>query len=505
MLACALVTACVAEPAGRADGSASGGSNGKADDAAGFDPELSDHQNDVAACMVQAAKDRADDPYEAEADLLDCVFEANDAVWPEVQAVLPDSIPDEYTGEMLATKGDEVRRYVDRLRASQGLVCEVYGTLLGGDDEDESDLAQIRCLAQSELHTANLIDAHFDLDGRRLELASTTRRFQRCEDKFEDDFAEGFVEIAGPPRPEEPATEEEWIVSLHHNRRDCMKGEDAELRVGWAADLGDFEAHREDDFGSRLRTVTSSFERESRSSRLLCSLMAYQDEEDPDLAHALCMADSTMQAGQLYDSLRVEPEVDDTDGEPDEPDEPDEPAPMPPPEEGQACFPGPEGKWDACVDLVYPASQLDGYDYAAALNGNANYRKPIGFIDLDAVDATLQISKDFTLGEVAHRHKGRYAIVQPHAVDSLQQLRDDVGSITVNSGYRSPKYNRGVGGATYSRHMYGDGFDMDPNAVSLSTLEDACQNNGGFLVEYTSHVHCDFRFTPADESFYGEG
>lgn len=508
ILACVLLaTACTAEPQGRGTAPAAGGADGKADDAAGFDPSLSEHQNEVTACREAAAKDRAgEDPLDAEIQLLRCVTRANDAVWPEVQAILPESVPDEFTGELLATKGDEVERYVERLRASQELVCGVFGTLEGENDEERSELVFTRCLAEAEIHTANLIDAHFDLDGRRLELVSSVQRFGRCEDRFEEEYGDGPEEVEGPPIPGEDDAEDEalWLTALHYDRRDCMKAEDAEFRVGWATDLSAFEAHRDAGFADRLRIVTRSVERESRASRLLCRLLAYQDEESTALTEALCMADSTLQAGQLYDSLRVEPEVDPTTGDaPDE--EPDEePPPMPPSEDGQACYPGPDGNWDVCLPVVYPATPPEGYGYPSALNGSANYRPPIGFIDLDAVDESTQIARDFTLAEVAHRWKGRYVVVQPHAVASLQRLRDDVGSITVNSGYRSPKYNDGVGGATHSRHMFGDGFDMDPNAVSLSTLEDACQNNGGFLVEYTSHVHCDFRFNDVDTTFFGE-
>jgi hypothetical protein len=94
-------------------------------------------------------------------------------------------------------------------------------------------------------------------------------------------------------------------------------------------------------------------------------------------------------------------------------------------------------------------------------------------------------------------------VVQPHAVERLQDLRDAVGGINVNSGYRSPDYNAGVDGATHSRHMYGDGFDLAPLEVGLATLEAECTDIGGMLVEYSTHVHCDFRFDAVDEGFFG--
>ncbi len=167
----------------------------------------------------------------------------------------------------------------------------------------------------------------------------------------------------------------------------------------------------------------------------------------------------------------------------------------------EVCFPGGDGSYSTCFGLHYV--QPAGYDYPPALNGDANYRQPIAFIDLEQADGSTLVSPNFRLDEIAQIVKGRYAIVQPHAVESLQRLRDDVGAINVNSGYRSPDYNDDVGGATHSRHMYGDGFDLDPVSVGLSTLESACTDRGGMLVEYETHVHCDFRFDDVDHEFFG--
>jgi 3D (Asp-Asp-Asp) domain-containing protein len=164
---------------------------------------------------------------------------------------------------------------------------------------------------------------------------------------------------------------------------------------------------------------------------------------------------------------------------------------------GELCFPS-----GNCVPLVSAASVGSGYGYPAPLSGNINYRAPLAYIDLEAV-GNVQVAANFKLGELAQASKGRYAVVQPHAVSRLQDLRNALGSIGVNSGYRSPSYNAGIDGATHSRHMYGDGFDLAPQAVSLSTLESACTSHGGTLVEYTSHVHCDWRNDPVDAKLFG--
>ena len=53
----------------------------------------------------------------------------------------------------------------------------------------------------------------------------------------------------------------------------------------------------------------------------------------------------------------------------------------------------------------------------------------------------------------------------------LQKARDyfDVGFI-INSGYRTPEYNKAVGGATNSQHMYGEAVDfvISPNTKDVT-------------------------------------
>ncbi|MEM6295279.1 MAG: D-Ala-D-Ala carboxypeptidase family metallohydrolase [Myxococcota bacterium] len=167
---------------------------------------------------------------------------------------------------------------------------------------------------------------------------------------------------------------------------------------------------------------------------------------------------------------------------------------------GQLCFLGPERDNSVCLPLAYPGAP-SGYDYPSPLNNN--YRAPVAFIDLDEVDPDTKIAPNFTLGEIAQRFKGRYALVQPHAIERLQAIRDAAGPLNVNSGYRSPDYNRSVGGATRSRHMYGDAFDVRPSSTSLNNLGGLCTSNGGKLIVYTTFIHCDWRYDPQDALLFG--
>ena len=176
----------------------------------------------------------------------------------------------------------------------------------------------------------------------------------------------------------------------------------------------------------------------------------------------------------------------------------DEPAEEPSPND--LCFLGPNRDNSVCFPLSFPGSP-SGYNYPAPLNNN--YRAPVAYLDLDQIDTSTKIAPNFTLGEIASRAKGRYAIVQPHAVERLQAIRDVAGALGVNSGYRSPTYNASVGGASKSRHMYGDAFDIRPLSTSVNALEPKCTQNGGTLVEYNSHVHCDWRNDAQDQKLFG--
>ncbi len=171
----------------------------------------------------------------------------------------------------------------------------------------------------------------------------------------------------------------------------------------------------------------------------------------------------------------------------------------------EVCYPGAAEDWTACVELVpYSASWGEDYTYPAPYNGSAQYSEPARFIDLASADPTLMLAPNFTLDEVMQEHKGRYALYQTHVMEYLQVIRDTTGAaLYINSGYRNVSYNAGVGGATYSRHMYGDAVDMYSGVASLSELADICESLGaGYVSEYTSHVHCDWRDDTLDDAFF---
>jgi len=177
--------------------------------------------------------------------------------------------------------------------------------------------------------------------------------------------------------------------------------------------------------------------------------------------------------------------------------------PMPPlPEE--LCFLGPDRQGNACIPLgAFYASLPLGYDYPPSVSADGHDRPPIGMLDIDAVDASMAMAPNFALDELAQTSVGRWAVIQPHAVERLQAMRDEAGSIAVVTGYLSPSENADRGGELYARHQYGDGFDLQPNATGLSQLADLCADQGGEAVQFESHLHCQFSAVPLDEDLFG--
>jgi uncharacterized protein YcbK (DUF882 family) len=173
------------------------------------------------------------------------------------------------------------------------------------------------------------------------------------------------------------------------------------------------------------------------------------------------------------------------------------------------CYPGEDGAGTTCLPLVsWEAAWGADYTYPEPLEGDPQYSAPIRFIDLDAPEAAAdpQLAPNFALSELMQAWKGRFGMFQPHAVSHLQTIRDRIGGpLTVNSGYRNVSYNAGVGGATWSRHQYGDAADMRSDAASLDELGALCGELGaGYIGYYDTHVHCDWRDDPLEPAFFAE-
>ena len=52
----------------------------------------------------------------------------------------------------------------------------------------------------------------------------------------------------------------------------------------------------------------------------------------------------------------------------------------------------------------------------------------------------------------------------------LDPLREKVGAIRINSGYRTPEHNKKIGGATNSQHTKGEAADIFPLKDDIDTV-----------------------------------
>lgn len=84
---------------------------------------------------------------------------------------------------------------------------------------------------------------------------------------------------------------------------------------------------------------------------------------------------------------------------------------------------------------------------------------------------------------------------------NLQVLRDSVGkTITINSAYRSPEYNKKIGGVKDSQHLKGNASDitikgMTPKEVAKvieGLIASGKMQQGGIGI-YPNFVHYDIR------------
>ena len=177
------------------------------------------------------------------------------------------------------------------------------------------------------------------------------------------------------------------------------------------------------------------------------------------------------------------------------------------PTDQTVCFPGPDEDDTVCLPTVAWSETWGApYAYPDPLDDDPQYRAPARYFDLyaTALEPGQLLAPNFTLGEFMQDYKGRFGIFQPHVVTSLQTLRDWTGGpLYINSAYRNVDYNAGVGGATWSRHLYGDAVDIRSDSASLTELAGLCEDLGaGFTSVYTSHVHCDWRDTPLEPGLF---
>lgn len=112
-------------------------------------------------------------------------------------------------------------------------------------------------------------------------------------------------------------------------------------------------------------------------------------------------------------------------------------------------------------------------------------------------EGNVLLAPNFKVKEFSCKDGSDVIFIAPALVDILQKIRNHYGkAVNINSGYRTPAYNKKVGGATYSQHLYGTAADIRITGVKPKDLaayiETLMPNYGGIGI-YKNFVHVDVR------------
>lgn len=114
-----------------------------------------------------------------------------------------------------------------------------------------------------------------------------------------------------------------------------------------------------------------------------------------------------------------------------------------------------------------------------------------------AKDGNKSLSANFKVREFACKDGTDVIFISDGLVQVLQAIRSHFNAaVTINSAYRTPAYNKKVGGETYSQHLYGVAADISVKGVSPKDVaayaEMLLPNTGGIGI-YSTFTHVDVR------------
>ena len=107
------------------------------------------------------------------------------------------------------------------------------------------------------------------------------------------------------------------------------------------------------------------------------------------------------------------------------------------------------------------------------------------------------LSTNFKVREFRCKDGSDPVLVHPELVKVLQDIRTHFGRpITINSAFRTPDYNKKVGGERQSQHLYGRAADIVIPGVSPKKVAEYAEklmpNKGGIGI-YPTFTHIDVR------------
>lgn len=112
------------------------------------------------------------------------------------------------------------------------------------------------------------------------------------------------------------------------------------------------------------------------------------------------------------------------------------------------------------------------------------------------MDGDRNISPNFKIKEFKCKDGSDEILLDSSfVITKLQAIRNHFGKpVKVNSAYRTPSYNKKVGGAKNSYHMKGMAFDIYISGISLDEICKYAQSIGILgIIRYNTFVHVDAR------------
>lgn len=123
------------------------------------------------------------------------------------------------------------------------------------------------------------------------------------------------------------------------------------------------------------------------------------------------------------------------------------------------------------------------------------------------VDGNKKISDNFTVSEFKCKDGSDKIIIDTDLVDILQKVRTHFNKpVTINSAYRNATYNKKIGGASKSQHVYGTAADIvvkDTSPESVAQYVEFLMPNKGGIGLYSTFTHVDVRASRARWKNFG--
>lgn len=118
-------------------------------------------------------------------------------------------------------------------------------------------------------------------------------------------------------------------------------------------------------------------------------------------------------------------------------------------------------------------------------------------------DKNGQVTENFKVKEYACKDGSDLVLIADELAEVLQEIRNRLGVLHINSGFRTESWNEKVGGEPYSYHLAGMAADIwvknvRPKKVA-QTASEILGTHGGVIL-YTNFVHVDVR-----RNFYRKG